>query len=62
MEKLESLLRNEKQQQYLKKIREFAREETDVWLSTPNKSFGGRCPLDLLISENYDYFDRIFGI
>jgi len=61
MQNVESILRNEKQLEYLRKIRDYAKEETDIWISTPNKSFGGRCPLDLLLSENYDYFDRIFG-
>lgn len=51
---------NDKQKQYLEKIKEYAKEETDLWISTPHKSFGNRCPLDLLMSENYDYFDRLF--
>jgi len=30
--------------------------ELDLWLSTPNKEFRGRAPIDLLQQEEYQYF------
>lgn len=62
MENYSDILKTPEQQKYLKKVKEFAKEEADIWLSTPNKSFNNKCPLDLLLSGNYDYFDRFFGV
>jgi hypothetical protein len=28
----------------------------DAWLSLPHKSFKNKAPIELLLSENYEYF------
>lgn len=33
-------------------------ESFQKWLSLPNKTFRNKPPLFLLLSENYDYFER----
>jgi len=35
-------------------------EQLNNWLSLPNKHFRGKAPLDMLLSGNYDYFNRFF--
>jgi len=36
------------------------KEQLNNWLSLPNKMFRGRLPIDVLLSGNYDYFERFF--
>ena len=31
------------------------------WLSLPNRSFKNRPPIDILLSGNFDYFDRFLN-
>ena len=31
------------------------------WLSLPNRSFKNRPQIDILLSGNFDYFDRFFN-
>jgi len=47
----------------INKLREmFDDEDTlNAWLSTPNKNFRNRPPIDLLESGNFDYFISYFG-
>ena len=33
-------------------------QQLQTWLSLPNKLFRSKAPIDVLISQNYDYFDR----
>lgn len=49
---------NSKQQEVMDKLRLIAgsERELDLWLSTPNKEFRGRAPIDLLQQEEYQYF------
>lgn len=35
-------------------------EQLETWLSLPNKMFRSKPPIDFLIAENYDYFDRLY--
>lgn len=35
-----------------------SKELVDKWLSTPNKLFRSKIPLDFLIQEHYDYFKQ----
>jgi len=37
-------------------------EQLESWLSIPNKSFRNKPPLDLLMTDNFDYFDRFFKV
>jgi uncharacterized protein (DUF2384 family) len=38
-----------------------SQEQLHNWLSLPNKMFRSKPPIDLLISGNFDYFDRILN-
>jgi len=35
-------------------------EQFQTWLSLPNKMFRGKSPLGVLLSNNFEYFDRYF--
>jgi uncharacterized protein (DUF2384 family) len=37
-----------------------SQEQLHMWLSLPNKLFRNKAPIDVLLSSNYDYFDRFF--
>ena len=37
-----------------------SQEQLNMWLSLPNKLFRNKAPIDILLSSNYDYFDRFF--
>lgn len=52
---------NERQKTIVKNLRkEFDSDQSlYTWLSIPNKMFRSKPPIDLLMSENYDYFDRL---
>lgn len=44
---------------YINLLKEFESEpQLQTWLSLPNKLFRNRAPIDVLLSQNYDYFDR----
>jgi len=32
-----------------------------LWLSMPNKLFRNKTPIDTLLSNSFEYFDRYFG-
>jgi len=53
---------SEKQREIVSKIRLSLEsdDQLDMWMSTSNKSFRGMAPIDVLLSSNYDYFDRFF--
>ena len=52
---------NERQKEIINKLYNILESEDSLiaWLSIPNKMFKSRPPIDLLMSENYDYFDRL---
>lgn len=54
---------SEKQQEIVNKVRLSLESDNqlDLWMSTPNKSFRGMAPIDVLKAGNYDYFDRFFS-
>jgi len=35
-------------------------EQFHTWLSLPNKMFRNKSPLDILLSNSFEYFDRYF--
>lgn len=51
---------NDKQKEIFEKLRKNFDGDGSFhkWLSLPNKSFRNKPPLYLLLSENYDYFER----
>jgi hypothetical protein len=51
---------NVHQEQILQRLKVLG-ESLDIWLSTPNPHFNHQPPLDLLLTENYDYFYRFLG-
>lgn len=54
---------NTKQQEIMSKLRTIAgnNRELDLWLSTPNKEFRGKAPIDLLRQEEYQYFAKVIS-
>ena len=44
------------QTEILHRIRSIYKEETDMFLSTPNKYFKGRAPIEMLLNKNFTYF------
>lgn len=36
-------------------------EQLEKWFSLPNKLFRNKAPLDLLLSGNFDYFERLIN-
>lgn len=47
---------NPDQQQILEAIKTIYKQETDVFMSTPNKYFRGRPPIEMLLNKDYTYF------
>ncbi|NBW58403.1 hypothetical protein EBR43_11645 [bacterium] len=47
---------NVDQQQILNAIRSIYKEETDHFMSTPNKYFRGRAPIEMLLNKDFTYF------
>lgn len=37
-------------------IQSIYREEADMFMSTPNKYFKGRPPIEMLLNKNFEYF------
>jgi uncharacterized protein (DUF2384 family) len=54
---------NIKQQEIMSKLRAIAGSdgELDLWLSTPNKEFRGKAPIDMLRQEEYQYFAKVIA-
>lgn len=54
---------NTKQQEIMSKLRVIAGSdrELDLWLSTPNKEFRGKAPIDMLRQEEYQYFAKVIA-
>ncbi|NBP02107.1 MAG: hypothetical protein EBU90_18645 [Proteobacteria bacterium] len=48
---------NKNQQKILDTIKSIYKEETDLFMSTPNKYFRGRPPIEMLLSKDYSYFN-----
>lgn len=38
-----------------------SQEQLHNWLSLPNKMFRDKPPMDVLMSGNFDYFDRLLN-
>ena len=59
---MDTLKLTERQRDIIKRLEESIGDINTVekCLSTPNKLFRSRPPIDLLLSENFDYFDRFF--
>lgn len=53
---------SERQKEIVLKVRSFMESDSqlDVWMSTSNKMFRNMAPIDVLKSDNFDYFDRFF--
>lgn len=53
----------EKQKQVIVKLSANfeSKDQLEKWLSIPNKMFRDKPPLDLLLSGNFDYFDRLIN-
>ena len=49
---------NDKQKQILEALKKQFGNDLDLWMSTPNRQFRNRTPLDLLMSGSYDYFSQ----
>lgn len=51
---------NDKQKGIYDKLLEGFDNEQQLqnWMSIPNRYFRNKAPIDVLISQNYDYFDR----
>lgn len=47
---------NKQQQEILDTIKSIYKEETDLFMSTPNKYFRGRPPIEMLLNKDYTYF------
>lgn len=47
---------NSKQKQILELLKDYSGPELDYFMSTPNKYFRGRTPLEMLLNEDYTYF------
>jgi len=56
-------LLTDRQKQLIESLRKNfeSQDQFENWLSIPNKSFRNKPLLDLLISDNFDYFDRFFN-
>lgn len=44
------------QQKILELIKNIYGKETDLFMSTPNKYFKGRPPIEMLLNKNFTYF------
>lgn len=53
-------LLSEKQLEIISKLEKNfeSKEQLELWFSLPNKLFRNKTPLDLLLSGNFDYFER----
>jgi len=51
---------SEKQLNIISKLEKMfeSKDQLELWFSLPNKLFRNKAPLDLLLSGNFDYFDR----
>jgi len=49
---------NSEQKHIYYKLKEHYREEFDSFMSTPNKLFRNRAPIDLLSTKDYSYFHQ----
>jgi len=51
---------SEKQIEIFYKLKEVFEDSRllESWLSLPNKMFKNKAPIDVLLSGNYDYFER----
>lgn len=47
---------NKQQLQIVTELKQIMGTELDAWLSLPHKSFKNKAPIELLLSENYEYF------
>ena len=47
---------NKQQLQIVTELKQIMGAELDAWLSLPHKSFKNKAPIELLLSENYEYF------
>jgi len=47
---------NDKQRQILELLKDYSGLELDQFMSTPNKYFRGKTPLEMLLNEEYTYF------
>lgn len=47
---------NKQQLQIVTELKQILGAELDAWLSLPHKSFKNKAPIELLLSENYEYF------
>jgi len=47
---------NDTQKKIYDNLKEYAGNELNLFMSTPNKMFNNRTPLDMLLSGNFDYF------
>lgn len=47
---------NKQQLQIVTELKQILGVELDAWLSLPHKSFKNKAPIELLLSENYEYF------
>jgi hypothetical protein len=54
---MEHQLTNDQQQIY-DKLKISIGDELDLWLSIPNKSFRNRPPLELLLTNDFVYFEQ----
>jgi len=54
---------SEKQKSIISRIRPMFEtdEQMDKWFSLPNKLFREKAPLDVLLSGNFDYFERLLN-
>ena len=52
-----------KQQDIISKLMPMfeSQEQLHNWLSLPNKMFRDKPPMDVLMSGNFDYFDRLLN-
>lgn len=47
---------DKEQKDILNLVKSIYKEEADLFLSTPNKYFKGRPPIEMLLNKNYAYF------
>ncbi len=52
---------NYRQQQLLSILEEtIGKEDIEGWLLTRNIHFNNKCPVDYILSENYEYFSQFY--
>ncbi|NBW57501.1 hypothetical protein EBR43_06930 [bacterium] len=52
---------NQDQQKILNAIKIIYGEETDRFMSLPNKYFRGRPPIEMLLNKDYTYFNQFIN-